>query len=167
SRRSLELADRLVVLHDGAAAELSRRLRWKVRVVPQSAPPARRLGPRRRWFEAVVVAHLRREKDPLRTALAARRLDASSRVRVVHAGAALSAGMRQGALAEMRTNPRYVWVGELPRWKARRLIARGRVLCITSEMEGGANVLSEAVAAGTPVLGSRIPALRAILGADY
>ena len=75
--------------------------------------------------------------------------------------------MRQGALAEMRTNPRYVWVGELPRWKARRLIARGRVLCITSEMEGGANVLSEAVAAGTPVLGSRIPALRAILGADY
>jgi len=33
-------------------------------------------------------------------------------------------------------------------------------------MEGGANVVSEAVA-GTPVLASRIPAMRAILGADY
>src|SRR5205823_292274 len=64
-------------------------------------------------------------------------------------------------------NPRYRWLGELPAWKARRLIARARVLCITSQMEGGANVLSEAIAAGTPVLASRIPAMRAILGRDY
>jgi len=167
ARRSLELADRLIVLHDGAAAELSARLRRKIHVVPQSAPAMRRVPPLRRWFEAVVVAHLRPEKDPLRAAQAARRLGAGSRIRVVHAGAALSNQMRRDALAEMRSNPRYRWLGELPRWKARRLIARGRVLCITSEMEGGANVLSEAVAAGTPVLGSRIPALRAILGADY
>jgi len=167
ARRSLELADRLVVLHAGATAELPTRLRWKVHVVPQSAPPMRRLPPLRRWFEVLVVAHLRPEKDPLRAARAARSLDAGSRIRVVHAGAALSGQMRRDALAEMRSNPRYHWLGELPGWQARRLIARGRVLCITSEMEGGANVLSEAVAAGTPVLASRIPAMRAILGADY
>ncbi len=167
ARRSLELADRLVVLHDGGAAELAPRLRPKVHVVPQSAPAMRRLPPLRRWFEVLVVAHLRPEKDPLRTAQAARGLDAGSRVRVVHAGAALSQQMRREALAEMRSNSRYLWLGELPGWKARRLIARARVLCITSEMEGGANVLSEAVAAGTPVLASRIPAMRAILGADY
>lgn len=167
ARRSLELADRLIVLHDGAPAELPPRLRRKVHVVPQSALPARRIDPRRGSFDVAVVAHLRQEKDPLRTAYAARELDASSRIRVVHAGAALSAAMRSAAVAEMRKNPRYVWLGELPGWKARRLIARARVLSITSQMEGGANVLSEAVAAGTPVLGSRIPALRAILGADY
>src|SRR5437660_128091 len=38
ARRSLELADRLVVLHDGATAELAPRLLPKVYVVPQSAP---------------------------------------------------------------------------------------------------------------------------------
>jgi putative glycosyltransferase (TIGR04348 family) len=167
ARRSLELADRLVVLHSGAVVELSRPLRWKVRVVPQSAPAARRREPLRRRFEVAVVAHLRPEKDPLRTALAARRLNAASRVTVVHAGAALSERMRRDAVAEMRANSRYLWLGEVPGWKARHLIARARVLCITSEMEGGANVLSEAVAAGTPVLASRIPAMRAILGADY
>ena len=167
ARRSLELADRLVVLHDGATAELAPRLLPKVYVVPQSAPAMRKLPPLRRWFEVLVVAHLRPEKDPLRTAQAARELDGVSRIRVVHAGAALSAQMRRAAAAEMRSNPRYLWFGELPGWKARRLIARARVLSITSEMEGGANVLSEAVAAGTPVLASRIPAMCAILGAGY
>jgi putative glycosyltransferase (TIGR04348 family) len=167
ARRSLELADRLVVLHDGATAELVPRLRGKVHVVPQSAPASRRLPPLRRCFEVAVVAHLRQEKDPLRTARAAREVDGSSLIRVMHAGAALSRQMRRQAVAEMRSNPRYVWLGELPTWKARRLIARARVLCITSEIEGGANVLSEALAAGTPVLASRIPAMRAILGADY
>ncbi|MFL5312322.1 MAG: selenoneine biosynthesis selenosugar synthase SenB [Myxococcales bacterium] len=167
ARRSLELADRLVVLHEGAAAEVSRRLRPKVHVVPQSAPATRKLPPLRRWFEVLVVAHLRPEKDPLRTAHAARQLDGASRIRVVHAGAALSAQMRRAAAAEMRSNRRYLWLGELPAWKARRLIARARVLSITSEIEGGANVLSEAVAAGTAVLASRIPAMRAILGGDY
>lgn len=167
ARRSLELADRLVVLHDGAAAELPARLRRKVHVVPQSAPASPRRSPLRGWFEVAVVAHLRREKDPLRAARAARELDDASRIRVVHAGAALSAQMRTAAMAEMRSNPRYRWMGELPGWKARRLIARARILCITSQMEGGANVLSEALAAGTPVLASRIPAMRAILGADY
>jgi glycosyltransferase involved in cell wall biosynthesis len=34
-------------------------------------------------------------------------------------------------------------------------------------MEGGANVLSEALAAGTPVLASRIACTEAILGEDY
>lgn len=167
ARRSLELADWLIVLHDGAAAELSAPLRRKVCVVPQSAPAMRKLPPLRRWFEVAVVAHLRPEKDPLRSAQAARALPPGSRIRVVHAGAALSARMRSDALAEMRSNARYFWLGELPGWKARRLIARSRVLCITSEMEGGANVLSEALAAGTPVLASRIPAMRAILGAGY
>jgi len=42
ARRSLELADRLIVLHPGGAHELPPKLRPKVRVVPQSAePPAR------------------------------------------------------------------------------------------------------------------------------
>jgi len=168
ARRSLELAGWLIVLHDGAARALPRALRGKARVVPQSAPPlGRKPEPARRAFEVAVVAHLRQVKDPLRTALAARSLPPGSRIQVVHAGKALSPQMRRAALREQRKNPRYRWLGELPRWKARRLIARARLLVVTSEMEGGANVVSEALASGTPVIATRIGALEAILGQSY
>jgi putative glycosyltransferase (TIGR04348 family) len=168
AQRSIELADRLIMLHPGGAEELPRRLRSKVRVVPQSAPPPSRL-PRRstRAFEVAVVGHLRPEKDPLRTALAARLLPAGSRIVVLHAGAALSDEARRAAEAEQRGNARYRWIGELPRWRTRALIAKCRVLSLTSEMEGGANVLSEALAAGTPVLASRIACTEGLLGEDY
>src|SRR5205823_14068927 len=147
------------------AEELPARLRGKVRVVPQSAPPVGvATHASSRAFEVAVVGHLRDEKDPLRTALAARLLPESSRVRVVHAGAPLSGSWKRAALREERENPRYRYVGELPLAKARALIARARVMALTSRLEGGANVVSEAVAAGTPILASRIPAMVAILG---
>lgn len=168
AQRSLEVAARLIVLHAGAPAELPARLRGKARLVPQSAPrPARKPAPNQRGFVVAVVAHLRSEKDPLRTALAARLVPDDSRLLVVHAGRALTPAMRTAALAEARDNLRYRWLGEVPRWKARALIARSRLLSVTSEMEGGANVVSEAVAAGTPVVASRIPSMEAILGRDY
>jgi putative glycosyltransferase (TIGR04348 family) len=166
--RSLALADRLIVLHAGAAAELPRRLRGKVALVPQSAPvPARKPGPIGSAFEVAVVAHLRPEKDPLRTAAAARLLPRESRIRVVHAGRALSPRAGAEALREQRENPRYRWLGEVPPFRARALIGRARLLAVTSKMEGGANVVSEAVAAGTPVIASRIPSMEAILGRAY
>jgi putative glycosyltransferase (TIGR04348 family) len=167
AQRSLEIADVLVVLHGGAARELPRPLRRKVLVVPQSAPAARVLRHSSNSFDVAVVAHLRAEKDPLRTALAARLLPPDSRIRVAHAGRALSEAMRREALREQRTNPRYAWLGEVTPARARSLIARSRLLSVTSEMEGGANVVSEALAAGTPVLASRIPSMQAILGASY
>jgi putative glycosyltransferase (TIGR04348 family) len=168
AREALRLADKLIVLHDLAARELPPAMRGKVIVVPQSAPALRhRPRPLRDAFEVAVVAHLRDVKDPLRAALAARLLPAGSRIRVAHAGKALTDGMRRAALEEERGNPRYRWLGEVPRWKARALIARARILCVTSRMEGGANVVSEALAAGTPVIASRIPAMRAILGPSY
>jgi putative glycosyltransferase (TIGR04348 family) len=168
ARRSLVIADRLIVLHPGGAAELPAELRHKVHVVPQSAvaptSPARRSE---RVFEVSVVGHLRVEKDPFRTALAARLLAPESRVVVRHAGRALTEEMARAAEAEQRDNPRYRWLGELPPWRARALIARSRVLSLTSKMEGGANVLSEALAAGTPIVASRIPCTEALLGEDY
>jgi glycosyltransferase involved in cell wall biosynthesis len=67
----------------------------------------------------------------------------------------------------MRANPRYHWLGDQPRWKALRLLARSRLLALTSLLEGGANVVSEAIACGVPVVSSRIPGSLGILGADY
>lgn len=166
--RSLELADRLVVLHELAALEVPARHRDIVRVIRQSArAPAASVAKARGVFEVAVVSHLREVKDPLRTALAARRLPKTSRVRVVHAGAPLDRRLARAAATEQRTNPRYRWLGDISPARALRLIARAHLFVLTSHSEGGANVLGEAAMCGTPVLGSDISAVRAALGADY
>ncbi len=75
--------------------------------------------------------------------------------------------MKRQAASEMQTNPRYKWRGELPRWEALRVLARSRLHVLSSRAEGGANVLSEAIACGVPTLASRIPGSVGILGRDY
>jgi putative glycosyltransferase (TIGR04348 family) len=168
ARRSLRLADRLVVLHDEAWKELPREVRNKVRIIRQSAQPLKPRPERsRKSFDVTVVAHLRAEKDPLRAPLAARLLPDTSRIRIVHAGRALSDEWTRRAQAEESSNGRYQWLGEVSPVRARRLIGRGRLLVLTSLSEGGANVLGEAIVSGTAVLASRIPAAVSALGRGY
>src|SRR5262249_13437824 len=82
--RSLEAADRIVVLQAKSADDLPQALRAKVRVIYQSArPPAHRDAPRPGVFEVAVVGHLRSVKDPFRAAEAAWLLPPSSTVRIV------------------------------------------------------------------------------------
>ncbi|MCZ6677103.1 MAG: glycosyltransferase [Candidatus Poribacteria bacterium] len=114
-----------------------------------------------------MLGHLRPVKDPLRTAMAARVLPSSSRIQVVHVGSALTEDMKKAARVEAAANPRYRWLGELPRWKALRVLARSRLLSLTSEMEGGANVISEALVCSVPIISSRISGSIGLLGEDY
>jgi putative glycosyltransferase (TIGR04348 family) len=165
---SLACADRLIALQDLARRRVPARFRRKVRTMHQSAPPLplADLGTTRH-FDVAVIGHLREVKDPLRAAEAARRLPARSRIRVVHLGAAETSQWRARAQAEMRANPRYVWRGDRPRAQVRRLLGRARAMVLSSLSEGGANVVSEAVAAGIPVLASRIDGSVGLLGRDY
>ena len=170
ARKSLELATRLVVLQKMGAKELPPRLRRKVVVITQSVKESgtsRKARLTTGTFDACVIGHLRPVKDPFRTALAARRVPESSRLRVLHLGAALSDRMAERARAEELINPRYRWLGELPRWKALRILARSRLLVLTSRLEGGANVVSEAIALTVPILATRIPGSIGILGRRY
>ncbi len=168
ARQSLELATRLVVLQPLAADELPEHLRGKVRVIYQSVEPPRSKPPMRPGvLEVCVMGHLRPVKDPMRTALAARLLPPESRVRVLHLGAALSPEMAGLARAEEAVNPRYRWLGERPRGLALRLLSRCRLLVLTSRLEGGANVISEAVVVSVPVLSSHIAGSVGLLGPDY
>lgn len=172
ARRVLELATRLVVFQPLATRELSARLRRKARVIYQSVRPTKRRtrggnSSRDGSFAVCVVGHLRWVKDPFRAALASRRLPASSRMRILHAGTAMEPGMVHRARGEERRNPRYHWLGGLSRAQARRLIARSRLLVLSSLMEGGANVISEALVDRVPVLASRIPGSVGLLGVGY
>lgn len=168
ARRSLELASRLIVLQPLGLRELEARLRRKARVLRQSATaPARRVTPRSDAFEVCLLAHLRAVKDPFRAAFAARRLPSSSRVRILHLGAALDAGLAKRARAEEALCARYRWLGDVPRRRALRVLAGSRLLVLTSRLEGGANVVSEALAASVPVLSTRIPGSIGLLGPGY
>jgi putative glycosyltransferase (TIGR04348 family) len=183
---SLALAEAVVLLQPLARRELPARHRRKARVILQSAiatvpegtfpeynegMPKARPTPRgrssRSQFLVAVVAHLRGVKDPFRAARAVRDLPESSRIQVIHAGRALTPAMRRAARAEEKRNPRYRWLGEVPQARARGLIAGSRVLVLSSLAEGGANVIGEACATGTPVLASRIPGTVGLLGARY
>jgi glycosyltransferase involved in cell wall biosynthesis len=75
--------------------------------------------------------------------------------------------MAEQARAEMAVNPRYLWQGERPRGQALRTLARCRLLVLTSQLEGGANVISEALAVGVPVVSSNISGSIGLLGRDY
>jgi len=169
AKRSLELATRLVALQKMALVELPKRFHSKTRTIYQSAAPyrGRASRPGKPIFQVCLIGHLREEKDPLRAALAVRRLPTQSRIRVLHIGLALDARLEKQARAEALQNPRYHWVGELPHWQTKQMLARSDLAVITSRMEGSSNVLSEALASSVPVLASQIPGLMGTLGKNF
>ena len=161
-------ADRLVGLHEKVAAEIPARFHKRLRVIHQSAPVVpRRKTPHGKAVEICVIGHLREEKDPFRAALAARAVRRSSRLCVVHLGAAMSPEWAWAARSEMARNPRYLWLGEVPGEVVRGHLAHARAMVLSSAMEGGANVLSEAIMASLPVLASDIAGNVGLLGEDY
>ena len=166
--RSFQLADRIVSLEPECLKKLSRRDRQKSCVILQSAAPV--LNPPKkltRVFEISIIGHLRSVKDPFRTAKAVRDLPESSRVRVVHFGAALTPAMERRALQETDRNERYRWFGSVPHGVAQRRLARSRLSVLTSKSEGGPAAIVEAVVNEVPILGTRIDALVGMLGDDY
>jgi len=164
---SLELATRLVVLQPRGIAQLPEHLRGKACVIRQSAsavpPVATQPG-----FVAYALAHLRDVKDPLLAAHAVALLPQASAIRVIHLGGAHDETWQTRAIdAERATDGRWTWLGARTREDALGLLASGRLLVLTSRSEGGANVVTEAIAAGVPVLSTRIDGSLGILGDDY
>jgi len=173
SRKSLAIADRIVVLQPRARDRVPATHRDKVSVIVQSVEaqsdvPAPAESPGEKdTFDICVVGHLREVKDPFRAAAAARLLPAESTIRICHAGAILEAPCRERVEREQAENPRYTWLGELEHRAARQLIARCRLQILSSVFEGGGCVIGESLVAGTPLLAARNDASCSLLGDDY
>ncbi|MEO1765677.1 selenoneine biosynthesis selenosugar synthase SenB [Thiobacter aerophilum] len=166
ARRSLDMASRVVVLQEEGRRALSGRWRRKTSVVYQSAPAGQPLPPDRD-FTVCVVGHLREEKDPFRCAQALCHLPPTSRIQVRHLGRALDGAHETQARYLNASLPRYHWLGEVDRRQVRAIMRQSRLLVVSSRMEGGANVIAEALAVGLPVLASQVPGNVGMLGRDY
>ena len=168
AQRSLELADRLIVLNELGAARLPASLRARCTVVLQSCPARQALAAKpHRHLRALIVGHLRGEKDPATGFRAISRLAHRADLRFDHIGGVLDAALAEQARALMAAAPRYRWLGERSHAESRRRIQAAHVLVHPSLMEGGAQVVIEAIRSGTPVLASRMDGNVGLLGADY
>jgi len=167
ARRSLQLADRLIVLNELGPLRLPQALRSKTVVCLQSCASLQPRVKTDRHLRALMVGHLREEKSPQTYFQAARLLAARPDIRLDHIGDGLDPTLAALANQLMQQQPRYRWLGALPHAQTRQRIAAAHVLVHASRMEGGAHVVMEAVTSGTPVLASRVDGNVGLLGAAY
>jgi putative glycosyltransferase (TIGR04348 family) len=164
---SLDIADRIVVLQEDAPDLLEPRWRRKTEVIYQSA---RTLAPRRKAkgrLDCVAVGHLRQEKDPRTLFAALARIPGDLPIHVRHIGAPLDPALGKEARDLQRMDPRYRYSGALSHGLARAAMKSAHLLIHPSVVEGGANVIVEAVTAGTAVVASRISGNIGMLGQGY
>lgn len=167
AQQSLAVADRFIVLQPDAAGELPGKYRSRCDVAYQSAAT---LTPGRRYqraFDIVQVGHLRHEKDPFTPITSLRLLPADSRIRLVHIGTALDQHHADTMAVVLREEPRLAWLGGLSHAQTRQRIKRAHLLVIASRMEGGANVIVEALTSGVPVIASDVGGNIGMLGPEY
>jgi putative glycosyltransferase (TIGR04348 family) len=170
AKHSLKVATRLIVLQPAGLALLDEKLQRKTQVVYQSAPSLKIISHivkvRAKYFDVVMIGHLREEKDPA-TYMHAVQFLKSNRVRMTHIGGVLDAEL--GVLAEKTQlgYQQYLWLGNRPHAETRQRLKRSHLMVITSRMEGGANVIIEAVTSGVAILASDISGNRGMLGDDY
>jgi len=164
---SLQFADRLIVLQERGISALPAAVRTKARAIYQSAPVMPTYAKSSRRMRVLFVGHLREEKDPLTFIRAAAYFRDRDDIEFAIAG-----GMRDPALAGpvqhlLSSAPRLRMLGTLSHRVTRERIRRAHLLVVPSRMEGGANVIVEAVTGGTPVLASGCDGNLGMLGTDY
>jgi putative glycosyltransferase (TIGR04348 family) len=164
---SMEVANQLIVLQPSALDSIPLSLRHKASVIYQSVQVD---GPERTTsldFHVTVIGHLREEKDPFCIARSLPLLPSDSAIQVRHLGKAMNSQMELAAREYDEHLERYQWVGEVSHADALKTLSESHLMVISSRMEGGAHVVSEAIALGIPVIASDIPGNRGLLGDDY
>ena len=164
---SLALADALVVLQEDALNFIPKPFRTKAHVIYQSC---RLLVPARRpstFLRCIAVGHLREEKAPETIIGAMETLPPKIKLQFIHIGAPLDKSLEKQARAMAKRDCRYRYLGALPHGETRQAIRHSHLLVHPSRMEGGANVIAEAITSQTGVLASRVSGNIGMLGKDY
>lgn len=167
ARQSLALADALIVLQEDAIQFVPREHRMKTHVVYQSAKQLTPATKPRHKLNCVVVGHLRDEKDPATIFRAVEKINANDHIHILHIGAPLDKSLAATAKNLVEHYPHYHWSGALAHGLTRAAIKRAHLLIHPSIMEGGANVIVEALTSGTPVIASKMSGNVGMLGQSY
>jgi glycosyltransferase involved in cell wall biosynthesis len=154
--------DALIGMHEFVIKKLPERLRERARVIyPSVSLPALDVVPERGLV--TLIGHLRPVKNPF---LAVQSLGELP-LRLVHIGKALSVEEQLEAERWNREEPRYDWLGGLPRGQTLEWLARSWLTLSTSRSEGASNVVAEAIVLGVPVLATHIEGNMGLLGRHY
>jgi putative glycosyltransferase (TIGR04348 family) len=166
--RSMGYADRLIALHANITHSVPKEYHHKLRIIYQSAETKlSRKTYHSSHFNVCIAGHLRDEKDSLRPAYAARSLPAHSKIQLSHFGKAHTQKWEHNARSEMARNSRYHWYGEVSQSLLQVKLSHSDLLILPSRMEGGANIISESIMSGLPVVTSYIEGSIGLLGEKY
>ena len=75
--------------------------------------------------------------------------------------------MNLRAQYEEKVNARYNWYGEVSQCAVKKEYYKNRLVIISSTQEGGANVVSETIISGIPLIASNIDGNIGLLGNQY
>jgi putative glycosyltransferase (TIGR04348 family) len=167
AHQSLALADLLIVLQEDAIQFVPLEHRKKTHVVYQSAKQLTPQAKPKHKLNCVVVGHLRDEKDPPTIFRAVEKLGPNDHIHILHIGAPLDEALAATAQKLVAQYPHYHWSGAMAHGLTRAAIKRAHVLIHPSIMEGGANVIVEALTSGTPVIASKMSGNVGMLGQKY
>lgn len=165
TQAALARADALIALQPRALDLLPPALHGKAQTIVQSAMAVS--AAKAECFTGIVLAHLRPVKQPMLAIEAVEQLPAAVSIRLVLAGDKLDDEYGDRVADAAARSPRAEWVGPLSRTASKRMLATSHVCLVPSSSEGGANVVSEAIAAGTAILCSAIPGNTGLLGDDW
>ena len=167
-RCSMNDADALVMLHDIEYSKLPSDLQEKCQVIYPSVflPPHLKHSPIEADFRVMMSGNLRRVKHPQLAVDIAHLLPPSSKIKIQ------SYGEAEGAIFEMVSEAskelkNYQWEGRKEHGETLELMQQTQLLLNTSNAEGGANAICEAITLGIPVIASNIRGNRGMLGEHY
>lgn len=169
TRQTMHAADSLVLLHEGSLERVPEDLHERCKVIYPSVdlPEGLQYHPNEGdVFEVLMAGNVRSEKNLPLAMDACALLPVNSRVLVNVYGDGEGA-LAQKMLAATASSAPFLWKGKTDHAALIEKMADADLLLNTSNQEGGANAICEAICLGLPVVASRISGNMGMLGDDY
>ncbi len=172
TREAMQVADRLVLLHEGSLPLVPADLQEKCQIIypsvalPEGLKHELKQKPDNSPFHVIMAGNVRAEKNIPVVLDACALLPKNSPISISLYGDSEDALAQKMRLAEQAT-PCFRWMGKTSHHALMQKMASADLLLNSSTQEGGSNAICEAISMGLPVVASQISGNVGMLGADY